>query len=62
VKLFVVEDQVLWPDAWILFHDNAQAHDMVTLEEVSAKKSITKFGHPPLLPDLAPCNFRLFEE
>jgi hypothetical protein len=59
--MFVIEDEVLWPDAWILLLDNAQAHDIVTLEEVSAKKSITKFGQPPFLQDWAPCNFQLFE-
>jgi hypothetical protein len=28
----------LWPDAWILHHDNAPAHDVLTLWEFLAKK------------------------
>jgi hypothetical protein len=43
VGLLVVEDWVLWPDAWILLHDSAHVHDMVILEEVSANQSKTKF-------------------
>jgi histone-lysine N-methyltransferase SETMAR len=50
----------LWPDAWILHHDNALAHDALTIWEFLAKKSITKSDHPPYLPDLAPCDFWLF--
>jgi hypothetical protein len=50
----------LWPDAWILHHDNALAHDMLAVREFLAKKSIMKLDHPPHLPDLAPCNFWLF--
>jgi hypothetical protein len=42
-RLLVVKDWILWPYAWILLHDSAHVHDMVTLEEVSANKSITKF-------------------
>jgi histone-lysine N-methyltransferase SETMAR len=50
----------LWPDAWILHHDNAPAHDMLAVREFLAKKLILKFDHPPYLPDLAPCEFWLF--
>jgi hypothetical protein len=50
----------LWPDAWILHHDSATAHDTLTVQEFLAKKSILKLDHPPYSPDLAPCDFWLF--
>jgi transposase len=50
----------LWPDAWILHHDNALAHDALAVREFLAKKSIMKLDHPPCSPDLAPCDFFLF--
>jgi histone-lysine N-methyltransferase SETMAR len=50
----------LWPDAWILHHDNALAHDALAVREFLAKKSIMKLDHPPYSPDLAPCDFWLF--
>jgi hypothetical protein len=43
----------LWPDAWILHHDNSPAHDTLTVQECLAKKSILKLDHPPYSPDLA---------
>ena len=33
----------LWPDKWILHHDNAPAHDALSVCEFLAKKSITKW-------------------
>jgi histone-lysine N-methyltransferase SETMAR len=50
----------LWPDAWILHHDNAPAHDVLAVREFWPKKLIMKLDHPPYLPDLAPCDFWLF--
>jgi hypothetical protein len=50
----------LWPDTWILHHDNAPAHDVLALREFLAKKSIMKLDHPSYSPDLAPCDFCLF--
>ena len=50
----------LWPDKWILHHDNAPAHDALRFHEFLAKNSITKMDHPPYSPDLAPCDFWLF--
>jgi hypothetical protein len=52
----------LWPDAWILHHDNALAHDELTVREFLAKRSILKLDHRPYSPDLAPCEFWLFPE
>ena len=50
----------LWPDKWILHHDNAAAHDALRVHEFLAKNSITKMDHPPYSPELAPCDFWLF--
>jgi hypothetical protein len=49
----------LWPDKWILHHDNAPAHDALRVRELLAKKSITKMDHPPCSPDLASCGSSL---
>jgi histone-lysine N-methyltransferase SETMAR len=50
----------LWPDKWILHHDNAAAHDALRVHEFLAKNSFTKLDHPPYSPELAPCDFLLF--
>jgi transposase len=47
----------LWPDKWILHHDNAPAHDALRVREFLVKKSITKMYHPFYSPDLAPYDF-----
>jgi len=52
----------LWPDKWILHHDNVPVHDALRFREFLAKKSTTKMDHPPYSPDLAPCDFWLFPE
>jgi hypothetical protein len=41
----------LWPEKWILHHDNAPA---LRVCEILAKKSIIKMDHPPYSPDLSP--------
>ena len=51
----------LWPDDWILHHDNAPAHDALRVHEFVAKNSITKMDHPPYSPDLDPCAFGSFQ-
>jgi histone-lysine N-methyltransferase SETMAR len=50
----------LWPDKWILHHDNTPVHDALTVHEFLAKNSIKKMDHPSYSPDLAPCDFWLF--
>ena len=50
----------LWPDKWILHHDNAPAHDALRVREFLAKNSITKMDHLPYSSDLVPCDFWLF--
>jgi len=52
----------IWPDKWILHHDNAPAHDALRFREFLAKNSITKMDNPPYSPDLAPCDFWLFQK
>jgi len=50
----------LWPDNWILHHDNAPAHDALRVREFLAKNSITKMDHQPYSLELAPCDFWFF--
>ena len=50
----------IWPDKWILQHDNAPAYDALRFREFLTKNSITKMDHPPYSPDLALCDFWLF--
>jgi histone-lysine N-methyltransferase SETMAR len=50
----------LWPDKWILHHDDAPVHDVLRLCEFMAKKSNTKIDPPPYSPDSAPSDFWLF--
>jgi hypothetical protein len=49
----------LWPDAWILHHHNAPAHDALAVREFLAKKLILELDHPPYSPDLALCKLWL---
>jgi histone-lysine N-methyltransferase SETMAR len=50
----------LWPDHWILHHDNAPAHKVFSIKQCLAKKSFREIDHPPYSPDLAPNGFWLF--
>jgi histone-lysine N-methyltransferase SETMAR len=50
----------IWPDKWILHHDNISAHDEFRVREFMATNSIPNMEHPPYSPDLAPCDFWLF--
>jgi hypothetical protein len=47
----------LWPDNWILHHDNVQAHKALSTKQFLAQKLITVMEHPSYSPDLAPNNF-----
>jgi len=47
----------IWPDKWILHHDNAPAHDALRVREFLDKNSNTKMDHPPYSPDLDTCDF-----
>jgi hypothetical protein len=50
----------LWPSSWILCHDIALAHKLLSVKQFLAQKSITEMEHPPSSPDLAPNDFWLF--
>ena len=44
---------------WILHHDNAPDHKVLSLKQFLVSKEITTLHHPPDLPDLALCDFFL---
>jgi hypothetical protein len=44
----------LWPNDWILHHDNAPDHKALFVKQFMAQKSITEMEHPPCSLDLAP--------
>jgi histone-lysine N-methyltransferase SETMAR len=50
----------LWPNDWILHHDNAPAHKALSVKQFLAQKSIIEMEHPPCSPDVAPNDFWLF--
>jgi len=51
----------MWKNAsWILHHDNAPAHNALSVKRYLAKNNIPVMEHPPYSPDLAPCDFFLF--
>jgi hypothetical protein len=51
----------MWPDKWILHHDNAPAQDALRVCEFLVKNSITKIDHPPYSTDLARAIFGSFQ-
>ncbi|UYV63544.1 SEC14L2 [Cordylochernes scorpioides] len=52
----------LWRSkSWILHHDNAPAHTTLTISKFLQDHSTSVFPQPPYSPDLAPCDFFLFE-
>jgi hypothetical protein len=51
---------VLWPSDWILHHESAAAHNVLSLKKFMTQKSITEMEHPPRSSDLAPNDFLLF--
>jgi hypothetical protein len=50
----------IWPNHWILHHDNAPDYKELSLKQFVAQKSITEMEHPPHSPDLPPNVFWLF--
>ena len=51
----------LWREqTWLLHHDNAPSHTSVLTQQFLAKNKMVVISHPPLSPDLAPCDFFLF--
>jgi hypothetical protein len=47
----------LWPNDWILHHDTASGHKVLSVKQFLAQKPITEMEHPPYFHDLAPSNF-----
>jgi len=41
---------------WMLHHDNAPCHMVVSINEFLAEKSIPVVPQPPYSPDLSPCD------
>jgi len=50
----------LWPNDWILHHDNAPAHKVLYVKQFLAQKSITEMEHPPYSSHLVLSDFWLF--
>jgi len=51
----------MWKNAsWILHHDNAPAHNTLSVKRYLTKNNIPVMEYPPYSPDLAPCDFFLF--
>jgi histone-lysine N-methyltransferase SETMAR len=46
--------------SWILHHDNAPAHNVLSVKTFLAKHKIPLLEHPSYSPNLAPCDFFLF--
>ena len=50
----------LWVnDSWVLHHDNAPAHNALSVRQFLAENNIPVLEQPPYSPDLAPCGFFL---
>jgi hypothetical protein len=47
----------LWPNNWILHHDNAAANKVLSVKQFLVQKSITEVEHLLCSPDLAPDDF-----
>jgi hypothetical protein len=47
----------LWPDAWILHHDNALAHDVLTVWEFLAQKIDNEIGPSTTFARFGPVTF-----
>jgi hypothetical protein len=41
----------LWPNDWILHHDNASAYKALSVKQFLAQKLISEMEHPPYSPD-----------
>ena len=53
----------LWREqTWLLHHDNAPSHTSVLTQQFLAKNNMAVIPHPPQSPNLAPCDFFLFQK
>jgi hypothetical protein len=63
MKLYIQEGLTeLWPNNWILHHDNTAAHKVLSVKQFLVQKWITEMGMPTLFPDLAPHDLWLYLE
>ena len=51
-----------WANGFLLHHDNSPWHTSLLIREFLAAKSLPVCPHPPYSPDLAPCDFWLFQK
>jgi hypothetical protein len=52
----------LWPNDWILHHDNALDQKALSVKQFLAQESITEMEHPPHSHDLGSNDFWLFSK
>jgi hypothetical protein len=52
----------LWPDKWILHHENTLVHSALRVCKFVTKKSHTKINHSPHSSHLAPAIFGSLEK
>jgi hypothetical protein len=50
----------IWPSDWILHHDNAPAHKVLTVQHFLAQKLITEMEHPHCTLNVTLNDFWLF--
>jgi hypothetical protein len=50
----------LWPNNWILYHDNAPANKALSVKQFLVQKCINEVEHPSYSPDLALNDFWQF--
>jgi len=52
----------MWKNgSWVLYQDNAPAHNALSAKTFLTKQKITVLEHPLYSPDLAPCDFFYFQ-
>jgi hypothetical protein len=53
----------MWKNSsWVLHQDNTLAHNALSVKMFLMKHNITVMEHPLYSPDLAPCDFFLFQK
>ena len=61
MRLVKEKRRELWETkSWLLHHDNAPAHNALSIRQFLAENNIAVLEQPPYSPDLAPCDFFLF--
>ena len=47
---------------WLLHHNNALAHSLNIMQQFLAKDKVVQLRQPPYNPDIAPCDFWMFQK